>query len=185
MTHCNGLRITKQLLLRDLSSHVNYRRHSHRLFMKKSLSGHLKRTLKALINRITSFFNEVLKMCKEADPTMSEATKLKNLLSKAIPSIQFQVRKKKPTTTREFLDYAKEAEELIHSSNLSNDVSNSQLNHTQSVNTYPLSRSSNLSPNYHPNNYYHYTSYSANRSAYNSTRPPLRSSGAKSCSFVR
>ena len=45
---------------------------------------------------IQSFFNEVLKLCKEADSTMSEVTKLKNLLNKAKPSIQFEVRKKKP-----------------------------------------------------------------------------------------
>ncbi|CAF3446843.1 unnamed protein product [Rotaria socialis] len=40
---------------------------------------------------IRSFFNEVLKLCKDADSTMSEATKLKNLLNKTKPSIQFEV----------------------------------------------------------------------------------------------
>jgi hypothetical protein len=44
---------------------------------------------------------------------MSEATKLKNLLNKTKPSIQYEVRKKKPTTTSEFLKYAKEVEELF------------------------------------------------------------------------
>ena len=49
---------------------------------------------------------------------MSEATKLKNLLNKAKPSIQFEVRKKKPTSTAQFLEYAKEAEELMQLSNM-------------------------------------------------------------------
>ena len=67
---------------------------------------------------IRSFVNEVLKLCKEADSTMSEATKLKNLLNKAKPSIQYEVRKKKPKSTSEFLEYAKEAEELMQLSNM-------------------------------------------------------------------
>ena len=67
---------------------------------------------------IRSFFNEVLKLCKDADGTMSEATKLKNLLNKAKPSIQFEVRKNKPNSTAQFLEYAKEAEELIQLSNM-------------------------------------------------------------------
>ena len=70
---------------------------------------------------IRNFFTEVLKLCKEADPAMSETTKLKNLLNKTIPTIQFEVRKKKPTTTTEFLEYAKEAEELFQLSNITLD----------------------------------------------------------------
>ena len=62
---------------------------------------------------------------------MSEATKLKNLLNKAKPSIQFEVRKKKPTSTAQFLEYAKEAEELMQFSNIcignSNNSNNTQL----------------------------------------------------------
>lgn len=77
---------------------------------------------------IRTFFNEVLKLCKEADPTMSESSKLKNLLYKAKPSIQFEVRKKKPTTTNQFLEYAKEAEELFQLSNINSDM-NSSTNH--------------------------------------------------------
>ncbi|CAF2159076.1 unnamed protein product [Rotaria magnacalcarata] len=43
---------------------------------------------------IRNYFNEVLKLCKEADDTMSESTKLKNLLNKTKPSIQLEIRKK-------------------------------------------------------------------------------------------
>ena len=69
---------------------------------------------------IRSFYNEVLKLCSEADSTMSESTKLKNLLNKTKPSIQFEIRRKRPTTTKQFLEYAKEIEELFHLSNLDN-----------------------------------------------------------------
>ena len=67
---------------------------------------------------VRNFFNEILKLCAEADSTMSEETKLKTLLNKTKPSIQFEVRKKKPTSTAEFLEYAKEVEELLQLSNL-------------------------------------------------------------------
>jgi hypothetical protein len=67
---------------------------------------------------IRNYYNEVLKLCNEADPTMTEATKLKHLLSKAKPSIQFEVRRNKPTSPTEFLNYAKEAEGLYQLSNM-------------------------------------------------------------------
>lgn len=52
---------------------------------------------------------------------MSEATKLKNLLNKIKPTIQFEVRKKKPTTIAEFLEYARDVEELFALSNITID----------------------------------------------------------------
>ena len=68
---------------------------------------------------ILNYYNEMIKTCQEADPTMTESTKLKYLLGKAKPTIQFEVRRKKPTTAAEFLLYAKEIEELYQLSNLS------------------------------------------------------------------
>ena len=56
---------------------------------------------------VRNFYNEVLKLCKQADASMSESTKLKNLLNKVKPSIQHEVRKKTPKTTAEFLEYQK------------------------------------------------------------------------------
>ena len=44
---------------------------------------------------------------------MSEAIKLKTLLNKTKPSIQFEVRKKKPTSTVEFREYARVVKELL------------------------------------------------------------------------
>ena len=77
---------------------------------------------------IRNFFNEVMKLCKEADSTMSEATKLKNLLNKTKPTIQLEVRKKKPSTTADFLEHAKDAEELFQ-------LSASVLDNTQRSNS--------------------------------------------------
>ncbi|CAF1336330.1 unnamed protein product [Rotaria sordida] len=94
---------------------------------------------------IHSFFNEVLKLCKEADSTMSEATKLKNLLNKTKPSIQFEVRKKKPTSTAQFLEYAKEAEELMQLSNMTIDNSGNQSS-IQVVQQQPISSSTSNPP---------------------------------------
>ncbi|CAF4153636.1 unnamed protein product, partial [Rotaria magnacalcarata] len=87
---------------------------------------------------IRNFFNEVLKLCKDADATMSEATKLKNLLNRTKPSIQFEVRKKKPKSTAEFLEYAKEAEELMQLSNITTDNPNINKNNTQVAQQQPI-----------------------------------------------
>lgn len=70
---------------------------------------------------IRNYYNEMLKLCAEADPTMTESTKLKHLLSKAKSSIQFEVRRRKPNTPAEFLEYAREAEELFQLSNITSD----------------------------------------------------------------
>ena len=84
---------------------------------------------------IRNFFNEVLKLCKEADSTMGEATKLKNLLNKTKPSIQLEGRKKKPSTTADFLEHAKDAEELFQlSANILDNtlrINSSNKNHQQ------------------------------------------------------
>ena len=71
---------------------------------------------------VRNFYNEILKLCKQADTSMSESTKLKNLLNKVKPTIQLEVRKKKPKTTTEFLAYAVEVEELLQLSNVSIDT---------------------------------------------------------------
>jgi hypothetical protein len=95
---------------------------------------------------IRSFFHEVLKLCKEADTTMSEATKLKTLLNKTKPSIQFEVRKKKPTSTSEFLEYAKEAEELLQLSNINTGNPTTDIHNANSVSQSSASSSAPLLP---------------------------------------
>src|SRR5690242_9849056 len=49
---------------------------------------------------------------------MSDFTKLRNLLNKTKATLQLEIRKKKPTTTKQFLEYAIEVEELFHLSNI-------------------------------------------------------------------
>jgi hypothetical protein len=147
---------------------------------------------------IRTFFNDVLKLCKEADPTMSETTKLKTLLNKAKVNIQYEVRKKRPTTTLEFLEYAKEAEELMQLSSVSlNDSYNylddprvqtpttSSLSYTPSS-TYNQSFS-NPSNNYSPQysrNFDRNSRFQNNQNRYspprNSYVPPMSSSQTQS-----
>ncbi|CAF3714185.1 unnamed protein product [Rotaria socialis] len=67
---------------------------------------------------VRNFYHKVLKLCKEADANMINSTKLENLLNKVKPGIQFEVRKKRPTTIAQFLDYAKEVEELLQLSGI-------------------------------------------------------------------
>ena len=58
---------------------------------------------------VRGFYNEVLKLSAETDPEMSESMKLWHLLEKAKPTLQYEIRKKKPITTKQFLEYAKES----------------------------------------------------------------------------
>lgn len=67
---------------------------------------------------IRSFYNEVLKLCTEADPSMSDSSKLRHLLNKTNSTLQFEIRLKGPTTTKQYLNYAIEFEELFHLSNI-------------------------------------------------------------------
>jgi hypothetical protein len=129
---------------------------------------------------IRNFYNDTLKLCKEADPAMSEATKLKNLLSKTKSSIQLEVRKKKPTSTAEFLDFAKEVEELLQLSNMSNETTSSG-NKAQSFSSKPKSSfQSKTKPNFNrpwnrsSNNSFSRESGNDNRSQSNSSAHPNR-----------
>jgi hypothetical protein len=100
---------------------------------------------------IRNFYNEVLKLCKEADVTMSEATKLKNLLNKTKPSIQFEVRKKKPISPAEFLEYAKDVEELLQLSNTPIDTDKRILSSTSNERSLFNRNYGSASTNQYPN----------------------------------
>ena len=139
---------------------------------------------------IRNFFNEILKFCREADSTMSESTKLKNLLNKTKPNIQYEVRKKKPTTTVEFLDYAKEAEELIQLSSITMENNLTQggpTMHPQSISpllpasSSPNNRSSNSSSNY-SRNYNRDYQPSDNRNNYSNPKPSWNKSASRDSS---
>ncbi|CAF4872774.1 unnamed protein product, partial [Rotaria magnacalcarata] len=76
---------------------------------------------------------------------MSESIKLKNLLKKIKPSIQLEVRKKKPTSTAEFLEYAKEVEELFQLSNIIVDNNNNNNSNTCKYQQFPITSNYSLS----------------------------------------
>lgn len=113
---------------------------------------------------VRNFYHEVLKLCKEADANMSDSTKLKNLLNKVKPSIQFEVRKKRPTTTTQFLDYAKEVEELLQLSSTTGstskpiEVSDSRTSCTNTSSGYTRVFHPNQFRNYPRNQQYSYSS---------------------------
>ncbi|CAF4297143.1 unnamed protein product [Rotaria sp. Silwood2] len=92
---------------------------------------------------VRNFFNEALKLCKKADPNMSESTKLKTLLNKVKPSMQLEIRKKKPKTPAEFLEYAKEIEELLQLSNISTDTTISSASKPKNFSKYDNTSSTN------------------------------------------
>ena len=83
---------------------------------------------------VRSFYNEVLKLCAETDPEMSESMELRYLLKKAKPTLQYGIRKKKPITTKQFLEYAKESEKLLQLSNTDTDVDKNDCNNSYSTN---------------------------------------------------
>ena len=127
---------------------------------------------------IRGFYNEVLKLCAEADPTMSESTKLKNLLNKAKPTIQFEIRRKKPTTTKLFLEYAKEIEELFQLSHIDiNTPYNSHLstNHTSSTitseSTIAPQTASSTNPTSNQKSFKNNYNNHGNRNNFRSSRP--------------
>ena len=95
---------------------------------------------------VRSFYNEVVKLCNEADSSMSDFTKLRNLLNKTKPTLQLEIRKKKPSTTKEFLQYAIEVEELFRLSNIDiSDDPNKANTTNQMISAVTLSRSANPS----------------------------------------
>ena len=89
---------------------------------------------------VRSFYNEVIKLCNEADPSMSDFTKLRNLLNKTKPTLQLEIRKKKPITTKQFLEYAIEVEELFHLSNLDIEDDLNKSNTTRPITAVVTSR---------------------------------------------
>ncbi|CAF1538974.1 unnamed protein product, partial [Didymodactylos carnosus] len=76
---------------------------------------------------VKQYYTEVIKLCREADPKMSEQIKLQHLLDNLKPSIKLKVIEKNPKTVAEFLEHSKTVEDLntliSRDQNLSNFVS--------------------------------------------------------------
>ncbi|CAF3374112.1 unnamed protein product [Rotaria sp. Silwood2] len=155
---------------------------------------------------VRSFYNEVLKLCTETDPEMSESMKLRHLLKKTKPTLQYEIRKKKPTTTKQFLEYAKESEELLQLANINTEIDTYDRNNSNTTNqiasaiTSPQPNASNPRIDSTPfpiydrktnyNNYYNSNKFNNNRSNdynFHSSQPfnPSRSSNPFNSSFRR
>ncbi|CAF1082777.1 unnamed protein product [Didymodactylos carnosus] len=61
---------------------------------------------------ITQYYNEMIKLLKEVDPSMEETLKVNYLMSNMNNSLKYEMYKKQPKTTAQFLDIAKRFEDL-------------------------------------------------------------------------
>ncbi|CAF0812856.1 unnamed protein product [Didymodactylos carnosus] len=62
---------------------------------------------------IKDYYNEIMDLCKQADPQMSETIKLPYLLTKVKPILKLEVSKKFPEAPADFLNCSKQLEELM------------------------------------------------------------------------
>lgn len=61
---------------------------------------------------ICQYYTTMIKLMKQADPQMSESTKVQYLINGLLPSLSTETRRNYPKTTTEFLEQAKRAEEI-------------------------------------------------------------------------
>jgi hypothetical protein len=94
---------------------------------------------------VRHYYFEIMKLCKEANPTMDEATKLQYLKDGLKTSLRFDILLKNPKTTEVFLGYAQKIEEL-KSLDEQQGIGEAPLQHP-TLNSTPA-RSSKLSRNY-------------------------------------
>ncbi|CAF4846786.1 unnamed protein product, partial [Rotaria sp. Silwood2] len=132
--------------------------------------------------------------------------KLRPLLKKTKPTLQYEIRKKKPTTTKQFLEYAKESEELLQLANINTEIDTYDRNNSNTTNqiastiTSPQPNASNSRIDSTPfpiydrkanyNNYYNSNKFNNNRSSdynFHSSQPfnSSRSSNSFNSSFRR
>ncbi|CAF4268893.1 unnamed protein product [Rotaria sp. Silwood2] len=95
---------------------------------------------------VRQYYFDIMKLCKEANPSMDDASKLQYLKDGLKPSLRFDVLLKNPQTTTELLEYAQKIEEL------------KGLNEQQDTESFPSGQTSY-------NNSYYNTNYSNNTSS--------------------
>ena len=122
---------------------------------------------------------------------MSESAKLRNLLNKTKPTIQFEVRRKKPTSIREFLEYVKELEDLYQLSNINRNEANISLTSTSTMIPSLVNNSNEVFPNQFRSQHWkrindNYTvNYNKNNSHASYASPPSNSSFQPRRTFFR
>ncbi|CAF3057222.1 unnamed protein product, partial [Rotaria sp. Silwood2] len=80
---------------------------------KADISFHrLRHYQQGLTQDVRQYYFEIMKLCKEANALMDDASKLQYLKDGLKPSLRFDVLLKNPQTTEEFLKYAQKVEEL-------------------------------------------------------------------------
>jgi hypothetical protein len=80
---------------------------------KSDISFHRLRHYEQGINQdVKQYYFEIMKLCKEANPIMDDASKLQYLKDGLKPSLRFAILLKSPKTPEDFLEYAQRIEEL-------------------------------------------------------------------------
>jgi hypothetical protein len=130
---------------------------------------------------VRQYYFEIMKLCKEANPTMDEATKLQYLKDGLKTSLRFEILLKNPKTTEVFLEYAQRIEELkslddkqVIRSSVIDDKFNSYSMNSQQPSNYD---SSDYKQHYSTNNLYQpmdNTTTNKNQFTKNKPRPPYR-----------
>ncbi|CAF1422631.1 unnamed protein product [Rotaria sordida] len=73
---------------------------------------HLRHYEQSINQDVRQYYFDIMKLCKEANLLMDDASKLQYLKDGLKPSLRFHVLLKNPQTTTEFLEYAQKIEEL-------------------------------------------------------------------------
>ena len=98
---------------------------------------------------VNQYYNTMTKLMKQADPEMSETTKVQYLMNGLCPSLSTETRRKYPKTTQDFLEQAKVAEELtaLNTTIISDPATNEEPQsspYSSSVNSKNSTSSNNL-----------------------------------------
>ncbi|CAF3637519.1 unnamed protein product [Rotaria socialis] len=117
---------------------------------------------------VRQYYFEIMKLCKEANPCMDDASKLQYLKDGLKPSLRFDIILKNPTNPEEFLEYAQkiaelksldEQDDVIHCSNADNftrsppDLLSHQNNKLRFNNRYVPTSQPESNKVYYQNNY--------------------------------
>ena len=99
---------------------------------------------------VRQYYFEIMKLCKEANPSMDDLTKLQYLKDGLKPSLRFDVLLKNPQSTEEFLEYAQKVEEL-KSLDEKDDIIDQRMN--QKTTDSLTSMTNNFNKSYKPNQF--------------------------------
>jgi len=106
------------------------------------------------------YYNEMIKLIQQADPQMSESTKIHYLMNGLRSSLSIETRRNYPKTTQEFLVQVKIAEDLT---TLNTSFNNHAMIHNDSTSSNPISTNEFFDSSQHSTDHiYQHTNYNSN-----------------------